>query len=110
MIVKRKADVSGSMIIRSTKLTVIISLSYLNCDSRISATTIASDSSAAIAGRRSSASQKKFSSAQESRKGALVDEVELGRRHHDERGEMSRPATIASADRGARSPVAREDG
>ena len=72
MIVKRKADVSGSMIIRSTKFTVIINLSYLNCDSRISATTIPSESKAAIEGRRSTASQKKFNSAQVTRNVALV--------------------------------------
>ena len=88
MIVKRKADVSGSMIIRSTKLTVIISLSYLNCDKRMSATTIASDSNPAIAGRRNKASQKKFSSAQASRKVALVASIKLGRDHHDKRGEV----------------------
>src|SRR5262245_3152129 len=72
MIVNRKADVSGSMIIKSTKFTVIINLSYLNCDSRISATTIPSESKAAIEGRRSTASQKKFNSAQVTRKVVLV--------------------------------------
>ena len=68
MIVNRKADVSRSMIIRSTKLTVIISLSYLNCENRMSATNIASDTNAAIAGRRSAASHTQFNAAQASRK------------------------------------------
>ena len=72
MTVNRKADVSGSMIIRSTKFAVIISLSYLNCDKRMSAMIIASDRNPAMAGRRNNASQKKFSSAQASRKVAFV--------------------------------------
>ena len=64
--------VSASRIITSTKLTVIISLSYLNCDSRMSVVIIASDMSAAAAGRRNSASQKKFNRLQASRKVALL--------------------------------------
>ena len=76
------------MIIRSTKLTVIISLSCLNCENRMSATNIASDMNAAIAGRRSKASQKKFSSHPGQQKGDLRNQVDLGRRHDDERGEM----------------------
>ena len=67
----RKADVSRSTIIRSTKSTVIQSLSYLNRESSVSTTTSSSDISAATAGRRTKASQKKLSMAQTSRNAAL---------------------------------------
>ncbi|MET0708267.1 MAG: hypothetical protein ABWY82_15725 [Tardiphaga sp.] len=60
------------MIITSTKSTVIQSLSNLNRDSRMSATMSSSDSSAATTGRRTSASQKKFKSAQLSKKATLA--------------------------------------
>ena len=47
----RNANVSASITMRSTKLTVISSTPCLNCDSRISSTSQASDSAAATAGR-----------------------------------------------------------
>ena len=50
--------VSASMIMRSTKLALMIRMSCLNCDSRISTTTMTSDSDAATAGRRSSSSKE----------------------------------------------------
>src|SRR5450631_704509 len=68
----RNAEVSRSMIIRSTKSTVIQSLSNLNRDSSVSATTNSSDSRAATAGRRNNASQKQLSKAQTSRNAALA--------------------------------------
>ncbi len=58
---RKNAIVSESKIITSTKFTVISNLSYLNCESWINARISASDSAAAIAGRRSTASQKKLS-------------------------------------------------
>src|SRR5262249_30789422 len=60
----RKLKVSVSMTIRSMKLSVIQSTSYLNRDTTISVTSSANDSAADSAGRRSSTSQKQLTSAQ----------------------------------------------
>ena len=72
----------------STKLALMIRMSCLNRDSRISTTTMMSDSDAATAGRRSTASQTKFRSPQVSRKASRGDEVVLGAKQHAERHEM----------------------
>ena len=66
--VSRNEKVSTSMIITSTKVTVIIRMRCLKCDSSIKTTIIASDSAAAVSGRRSSTSQRQLSRPQESRK------------------------------------------
>ena len=62
--VSRKVIVSGSMIIRSTKFAVVQITLYLNSETWISATTMASDSAPAMPGRRSSISQKELSTPQ----------------------------------------------
>ena len=59
-------------IITSRKLAVIQMMSYLSCDSRVTTTITVSDSAADTAGRRSSASQKKFSRPQVNRKTELA--------------------------------------
>ena len=59
-IVNRKATVSRSITMRSTKFTVICATSCLNRDSSTSTTTRVSDSAPDKAGRRSSVIQKKF--------------------------------------------------
>ena len=58
--VNRKATVSRSITIRSTKFAVICTTSCLSRDSRISTTTSVSDSALESAGRRNNAIQKKF--------------------------------------------------
>ena len=57
----RKENVARSMIIRSTNVAVIIRTACLNCDNAIRITISASDSAAAVIGRRSRNSQKKLS-------------------------------------------------
>ena len=105
MIVKRKADVSGSMIIRSTKFTVIISLSYLNCDKRISVTIIASDSKPAIDGRRKQSQPEKIQQRPGEQERCLGRQIELGRGHHDECGQVQDSNDCErQMRRGARSP------
>ncbi len=69
---RRKPIVSALMIHTSRKVAVIQMISYLSRDSRIKATIVTSDSAAATAGRRSSASQKKLTSPQVSRKTQLA--------------------------------------
>ena len=56
----RKLTVSVSMIMRSTKFAVIISTWYFRSESSTNTVIITSDSAPATAGRRVSASQKKF--------------------------------------------------
>ena len=58
MMLIRNEKVARSTTIRSTKVAVIISTPCLNCDSTIRMTISASESAAAVAGRRSTASQK----------------------------------------------------
>ena len=54
----RRLMLSGSMIIRSTKSTVIQSTLYFSIDSRMSSAIMASESAAEVAGRRVQVSQK----------------------------------------------------
>ncbi len=70
-IVNRKLTVSVSMIIRSTKFAVIISTWYLSSESSTNTVIITSDSAPATAGRRVSASQKKFNIPQASRNASI---------------------------------------
>src|SRR5579871_4721421 len=67
-IVNRKAAVSRSITMTSTKFAVICAISCLRRDSRTSTTISVSDNAADKAGRRNSASQKKFRIPQDSRK------------------------------------------
>ena len=115
MIVKRKADVSGSMIIRSTKFTVIINLSYLNCDKRISATTIASDSTACYRRPAKHSQPEEIQQRPGDQERRLGRQVELGRGHHDERGNVqacndSERQRIATRDRLGRRKSAEQCG
>jgi len=73
--VNRNETVSVSIIIRSTKFAVISSTWYLSCDSSTSTDSIVSDSRPAISGRRSSVSQKKFSSPQVNKNAAMFGSV-----------------------------------
>ena len=84
----RKLTVSVSIIMRSTKLTVIITTLYLSCDSSTSTVIIASDSTPARPGRRSSASQKKFSIPQVSRNAAIAVSRGLAPAHDGKRSDM----------------------
>ena len=61
MMAMRKENVARSMIITSTNVAVIIRTACLNCDNAIRMTISASDSAAAVIGRRSRTSQKKLS-------------------------------------------------
>ena len=79
---------SASISMTSTKLALMIRMSCLNCDSRISTTTMMSDSDAATAGRRSSRSQTKLRRPQVSRKASPGDEVVLGAQQDGERRQM----------------------
>ena len=65
---------SVSMIIRSTKFAVIISTWYLRSESSTNTVIIASDSAPATAGRRVSASQKKFRMPQANRNAPISTE------------------------------------
>ena len=67
-IVNRKAAVSRSITIRSTKFAVICTMSCLSRDSRINTTTKVSDSAPDNAGRLNKAIQKKFRIPHDSRK------------------------------------------
>ena len=73
----RNETVSASITIRSTKLTVISSTSCLNCDSRISSTSQASDIAAATAGRPNSTIQQKLKKAPGEQKRELRDRPRL---------------------------------
>ena len=64
MIAIRKENVERSTIIRSTNVAVIMTTPCLSCDSKIRVTINASDSAAAVIGRRSKASQKQLGAPQ----------------------------------------------
>ena len=74
-IVNRKVTVSVSTIIRSMKFAVIIRTWYLSCESSTSTPIMTSESIAAAAGRRRSASQRKFNNPQASRNAAMAVSV-----------------------------------
>ncbi len=80
--------VSGSRIIRSTKFTVISSLSYLNCDSAISTRNKPSDSAAAIAGRRRTAQPEKIERAPAKKKNRRRQNAGFGSQQDEKRGQM----------------------
>ena len=88
MIVNRNADVSGSMIIRSTKLTVIISLSYLNCDSTISVIDHRKRQKCGDCGPSQQSQPEEIQQRPKEKKGCLGREVKLSRSHDGERGKM----------------------
>ena len=79
---------SASISMTSTKLALMIRMSCLNCDSRISTTIMMSDSDAATAGRRSTRSQTKLRSPQVSTKASRGHEVVFGAEQNGERRQM----------------------
>ena len=87
-IVSRKEAVSASISMTSTKLALMIRMSCLNCDSRISTTTMMSDSDAATDGRRSSSEPEEVQKPPGEQEGQPGDEVVLGVQQDGERHEM----------------------
>src|ERR1035437_1608493 len=82
--VSRNADVSWSMIIRSTKSTVIQSLSNLNRESSVSATTNSIDIRAATTGRRNRPRPEEIEHGPDQQECGLGDQIGLGRGHDDQ--------------------------
>ncbi len=77
-IVSRNETVSASISMTSTKLALMIRMSCLNCDSRISTTTMMSDSDAATAGRRSNSEPDEVEKPPGEQEGQPGDEVVFG--------------------------------